>query len=75
MKHTNNVNKHLLTLTCTLLLCIWAGKASAQIIVEADTIDCGPTLYADSVAAVFKLSNNYKMPISIYKVDASCGCT
>ena len=78
MNHTfiyNNVSKHLVCLALTAFLCLCTSETKAQIIVEADTIDCGATLYADSVSAVFKLTNNYKMPIRINKVDASCGCT
>lgn len=54
---------------------LFTSNASAQVVVESDTIDCGPTLYADSVSAVFKLQNNYRTPVRISKVDASCGCT
>ena len=62
-----------LALCIGMLLCV--ENTSAQIVVEADSVDCGQTLYADSVSATFILHNNYKMPTLITKVDASCGCT
>lgn len=50
-------------------------EMNAQISIRKDTIDCGVTLYADSVQAKFTMINNGIQPLQIMKIEVSCGCT
>lgn len=54
---------------------VMSAEVNAQITIRRDTIDCGETMYADSIAAMFNLTNIGISPLQIIKVEPSCGCT
>ncbi len=60
--------------TITILLC-FVITTEAKITIEQDTINCGKTIFRDSVSATFTMQYFGHKHLAITKIDPSCGCT